>query len=62
MASNGWFLELLDREIATFDDDAYPLPKHQMDAFELCCDLLRRHPWQSARNNAAVQGHERTRS
>ena len=40
MASNGWFLELLDRERATLDEDAYPLPKHQMDAFELCCDVL----------------------
>ena len=41
MASNGWFLELLDCERATFDDDAYPLPKHQKDAFELCCELLK---------------------
>ena len=63
MASNGWFLELLDHERMTFDDDAYPLPKHQKDAFELCCELLKkRRLWQIDQNNAAVQGTEHAHS
>ena len=41
MSSTRWFVELLDCERATFDDDAYPLPKHQKDSFELCCELLK---------------------
>ncbi|KAF7509569.1 hypothetical protein GJ744_007969 [Endocarpon pusillum] len=41
MASNTWFIELLESERATFDDSPFPLPKHQNDAFTLCCELLR---------------------
>lgn len=41
MSSTRWFVELLECERATFDDDAYPLPKHQKDAFEVCCELLK---------------------
>lgn len=44
MASNkmsaNTFVERLETERATFDDDTHPLPKYQKDAFELCCILL----------------------
>jgi hypothetical protein len=41
MASQAWFIEQLERDRATFEDNAYPLPKYQSDAFQLCCELLR---------------------
>jgi len=41
MSSTRWFIELLECERAKFDHGAYPLPKHQKDAFDLCCDLLK---------------------
>lgn len=34
------FIEHLEAERATFDDDIHPLPKYQKDAFESCCQLL----------------------
>ena len=34
------FVERLETERATFDDESHPLPKYQKDAFELCCKLL----------------------
>ncbi len=33
-------IELLETERRAFDDDAYPLPKHQIDRFRSCCELL----------------------
>lgn len=35
------FIEELESERTTFDDEIHPLPKYQYKAFELCCDLLR---------------------
>jgi hypothetical protein len=37
-------MERLELEKSTFDDDAHPLLRHQQDAFQLCCDLLRDNP------------------
>ena len=46
-----WFIELLECERATFDDDPYPMPKHQKDAFELCCELLKEDETSMARQS-----------
>ena len=44
MASNeilaNTFVERLETERATFDNDTHPLPKYQKGAFELCGILL----------------------
>lgn len=34
------FIEQLEAERVTFDDDTHSLPKYQKDAFESCCQLL----------------------
>ena len=41
MASDDWFIELLEEEKDTLDDNTCPLPSRQNDAFEECCELLR---------------------
>jgi hypothetical protein len=41
MASHTWFIEQLESIRLTFDDDTYPLSKHQNDAFQRCYELLK---------------------
>ena len=62
MASNTWFIELLESERATFDDSPVPLPKYQNDGFTLCCELLREDQVSLAkrskqRRSTRVQAH-----
>ena len=40
MVSHTLFVEQLEKVRLTFDDDTYPLPKHQHTAFQLCSELL----------------------
>ena len=40
MTSSKFLIELLEVGRKEFDDNAYPLPKHQADRFRSCCELL----------------------
>ncbi|KAI9780729.1 MAG: hypothetical protein M1816_002682 [Peltula sp. TS41687] len=60
MATHKWFIELLESQRATFDDEAYPLPKYQSDAFQSCYELMREHPFSKRskqRRSTMMQTH-----